>query len=141
MQMCIRDSIKRTMEQARMEMDILSKVYSKVRLLSRDELCVDNSDDACWREDVYKRQDADCESSSYGISGLEAEPHGSECIADCSSDDHCNYLNPSLMKFVNDYTCNNCHWNKADDISACRTGEFSDSTGKTGEYRKTGKSE
>lgn len=46
----MRTDIKRTMEQARMEMDILSKVYSKVRLLSRDELCVDNSDDACWRE-------------------------------------------------------------------------------------------
>ena len=37
----MRTDIKRTMEQARMEMDILSKVYSKVRLLSRDELCVD----------------------------------------------------------------------------------------------------
>lgn len=46
----MRTDIKRTMEQARMEMDILSKVYSKVRLLSREELCVDNSDDACWRE-------------------------------------------------------------------------------------------
>lgn len=45
----MRTDIKRTMEQARMEMDILSKVYSKVRLLSRDELCVDNSDDACWQ--------------------------------------------------------------------------------------------
>lgn len=42
--------IKRTMEQARMEMNILSKIYSKVRLLSREELCMDDSDDACWRE-------------------------------------------------------------------------------------------
>lgn len=46
----MKTDIKRTMEQARMEMNILSNVYSKVRLLSRDELCVDNSDDACWRE-------------------------------------------------------------------------------------------
>ena len=88
-----------------------------------------------------ERNDTDCKCCAYCISGLEAEPCCSKCVADCSSDDHSEDLDYTVSEFVNDNTCDDCHWNKPDDISAGRTCQFSQSACESGEYRKPYQSE
>ena len=99
--------------------------------------CNDHFAQICRNE----RNDTDCKCCAYCISGLEAEPHGSECIADCSSNDHSKNLDPSLTEFVNYNTGNDCHWDETNDISASWSGKLSDSSGESGKYRKSHKSE
>lgn len=88
-----------------------------------------------------ERNDTDCKCCAYCISGLEAEPCCSKCVADCSSDDHSEDLDSTVSEFVNDNTCDDCHWNKSDDVSAGRTCQFSQSACESGEYRKPYKTE
>lgn len=88
-----------------------------------------------------ERNDTDCKCCAYRISGLEAEPCCSKCVADCSSNDHSKYLDSTVGEFVDDNTCDDCHWNKSDDVSAGRTCQFCQSTCESGEYRKPYQSE
>lgn len=88
-----------------------------------------------------ERNDTDCKCCAYCIAGLEAEPCCSKCVADCSSDDHSEDLDSTVREFVNDNTCDDCHWNKSDDVSAGRTCQFSQSACESGEYRKPYQSE
>ncbi len=44
------------------------------------------------------------------------------------------------MAVVNYQSGNNSHNDKADDVSACRTGQLCGAAGKSGKYRKTYKS-
>ena len=88
-----------------------------------------------------KWNDTYCKGSRYSVTCLNAEPCSSECIADCSSNDHSKNLDPSLTEFINYNTGNDCHWDETNDISASWSGKLSDSSGESGKYRKSYKSE
>ena len=75
--------------------------------------------------------DTDCKCSRYGVSGLEAEPYGSKCITYNGSNNHSKKLQTSVRELVNNDTCDNCHWDKANNVSASRTGKFSKTSGKS----------
>ena len=73
----------------------------------------------------------DCKCSRYGVSGLEAEPYGSKCITYNGSNNHSKKLQASVRELVNNDTCDNCHWDKANNVFASRTGKFSKTSGKS----------
>ena len=74
-----------------------------------------------------------------GAVGLEAEPYGSECIADQGADDHADQLDPVLFAVVNHKSGNDCHRDKAYYVTAGWSGELGNAAGKTGKDRKSGK--
>ena len=88
-----------------------------------------------------KWDNADCKGSRYRVVGLEAEPYGSECIADQGADDHADQLKPALFAVVNHKSGNDCHRDKAYYVTAGWSGELGNATGKTGKDRKSGKAE
>ena len=100
----------------------------------------DHGDDHFYEICRDKRNYTD--SKSCFESGIcnDAEPYSSEKIAYNCSCDHTNELDQRLMAVVNYQSGNNSHNDKADDVSACRTGQLCGAAGKSGKYRKTYKS-
>ena len=100
----------------------------------------DHGDDHFYEICRDKRNYTD--SKSCFESGIcnDAEPYSSEKIAYNCSCDHTNELDQRLMAVVNYQSGNNSHNDKADDVSACRTGQLCRTAGKSGKYRKTYKS-
>ena len=45
------------------------------------------------------------------------------------------------MEMIDYKSCNNCHGNKTDDVSACRAGKLSWATGEALKYRDSDKSD
>ena len=100
----------------------------------------DHGDDHFYEICRDKRNYTD--SKSCFESGIcnDAEPYSSEKIAYNCSCDHTNELDQRFMAVVNYQSGNNSHNDKADDVSACRTGQLCRTAGKSGKYRKTYKS-
>lgn len=83
-----------------------------------------------------KREHAYGKRGRYRVSGLHTEPGSSEGIADGGSHDHAKKLDPAFLAVVNHDTGNDCHWDKAYNITAGGAGQFGNSAGKAGEDRK-----
>ncbi len=59
-----------------------------------------------------------------------------EGVADGGSHDHAKKLDPAFLAVVNHDAGNDCHWDKACNITAGGAGQFGNSAGKAGEDRK-----
>ena len=88
-----------------------------------------------------KRDDADCEGCLESITCDHAEPYGSEKVTYDGSDDHTDKLDPWFAAVVDEQSGNDCHYDKSDDISTCRSCQFRRTTSETGEYRKPNKTD
>ena len=72
---------------------------------------------------------------------VQAEPYGSEKVTYDGSDDHADKLDPWFTAVVDYQSGNDCHYDKSDDISACRTCQFGRTACESGEYRETDETE
>ena len=69
------------------------------------------------------------------------EPYGSEKVTYDGSDDHTDKLDPWFAAVVDEQSGNDCHYDKSDDISTCRSCQFRRTTSETGEYREPNKTD
>ena len=106
-----------------------------------DHWTKNHCDDHFYKVSRNKWKYTDRKCSGYCISRLEAEPCSSESIADCCTENHSKNLDYAVVTFINDDTCNDCHWNKSYNISTGWSRKFSNTSGKSGKYRKTYKSD
>ena len=84
---------------------------------------------------------ADCKGRFESVICDQAEPYGSEKVTYDGSDDHADKLDPWFTAVVDYQSGNDCHYDKSDDISACRTCQFGRTACESGEYRETDETE
>lgn len=101
----------------------------------------DHGDDHFYQIGRDEWDYTDCESCFEGIISDHAEPYGSEEVAYDCSDNHTNKLNPWFTAVVDHQSGDDCHYDKSDDVSTCRTCKFGRAACEAGEYRKTNESE
>ena len=102
-----------------------------------DDLCNDHFYKVCRDEWDY----TDCESCLEGVTCNYTEPYGSEKVTYDGSDDHTDKLDPWFAAVVDEQSGNDCHYDKSDDISTCRSCQFRRTTSETGEYREPNKTD
>ena len=101
----------------------------------------DHGDDHFYQIGRDEGDYADCKGRLESVICDQAEPYGSEKVTYDGSDDHADKLNPWFTAVVDYQSGNDCHYDKPDDISACRSCQFCRTTGETGEYRETDETE
>ena len=101
----------------------------------------DHGDDHFYQISRYERDYADCKGRFESVICDQAEPYGSEKVTYDGSDDHADKLDPWFTAVVDYQSGNDCHYDKSDDISACRTCQLGRTACESGEYRETDETE
>ena len=101
----------------------------------------DHGDDHFYQISRDEWDYADCKGRFESVICDQAEPYGSEKVTYDGSDDHADKLNPWFTAVVDYQSGNDCHYDKSDDISACRTSQLGRTACESGEYRETDETE
>ena len=101
----------------------------------------DHGDDHFYQISRDEWYYTDCECCLESVICDQAEPYGSKKVTNDGSNNHAAQLDPSFVAVVAHKSGNDCHYDKSDDISACRTCQFGRSACESGEYREANKSE